>query len=415
MWGLKSVGDHDSLDHVGEDRGPWSTAQPDRDHHAVVVTADASVDPDQPRRTPEARTDQPSLARLPRERAGGGCELDGAGRHGGGGHVFIMNGGCHTRSVASPAVDDSALSPLQRKTLGVLRRSGEPVVFDPAFVARLQGDIEEAFELFTERLGDETVFMSKHRMSSVLGCEVQHLLDDAFAWSPAVAGGQVAHRAIQLLINWRGDPVPADVVDEAIARLADDDTSLGDWIAGLTDADRADLTSFAVDKLIKFLECFPPLDKRAGPTTESTVRWPLEGPIMLSGKVDLMIGRPIGAESRKVIVDLKTGWSSPKHREDLRFYALVETLRTQVPPRKLASFYLDAGQPVVEDVTEATLLTASRRMLDAVNADIELRVEGRTPVKRPGASCRWCPLADDCPEGRAHLARRRDEDDVDLV
>ena len=254
--------------------------------------------------------------------------------------------------------------------------------------------------------------MSKHRMSSVLGCEVQHLHDDTFAWSPAVAGGQVAHRAIQLMINWRGEPAPADVVDEAIARLADDDSSLGEWIAGLTEADRADLTSVAIDKLIKFLECFPPLDKRSAPTTESTVRWPLDGPIMLSGKVDLTIGRPSGSESRKVIIDLKTGWSSPKHREDLRFYALIETLRSQVPPRKLASFYLDAGQPVVEDVTEATLLTASRRMLDAVNAEIELRVEGREPVKRPGASCRWCELAGDCAEGKAHLARRLDDDPV---
>lgn len=229
------------------------------------------------------------------------------------------------------------------------------------------------------------------------------MLPDDFAWSPAVAGGQVAHRAIQLGINWRGDPVPDELVDEAIARLSDDDSSLGDWIAGLTEGDRADLVGFAVDKVIKFAECFPPLDKRAAPTTESAVRWPLDGPIVLSGKVDLSIGRPSGAESRKVIIDLKTGWVVPKHREDLRFYALVETLRTGVPPRKLASFYLDAGEPVVEDVTERVLLTATRRTLDAVNAEIELKVEGREPVKRAGVSCRWCPLSSDCDEGQAYL------------
>ena len=284
-------------------------------------------------------------------------------------------------------------------------------MFDPAFVEALRAEIGEAFEAFAERLGDQTVFISKHRLTSVLGCEVQHLLDDTFAWSPAVAGGQVAHRAIQLLINWRGEPVPADVVEEAIARLADADSSLGDWIAGLPEADLADLRGFAIDKVIKFQECFPPLDKRAAPTTESTVRWPLDGPVVLSGKVDLTIGRPAGAESRKVIIDLKTGWVSPKHREDLRFYALVETLRSQVPPRKLASFYLDAGDPVVEDVNERVLLSASRRMLDAVNAEIELRVEGRSPVKRPGTSCRWCPEATDCREGNAYLAGRADPDD----
>ncbi len=43
-------------------------------------------------------------------------------------------------------------------------------------------------------------------------------------------------------------------------------------------------------------------------------------------------------------------------------------------------------------------------MLDAVNAEIELRVEHREPVKRPGVSCRWCPLQSDCEEGQAYLA-----------
>lgn len=309
------------------------------------------------------------------------------------------------------------LTPLQNRTLGLLRRSPDPVVFDTAFIASLRADVEEAFVDFAERIGDETIFISKHRMSSVLGCEVQHLAADDFAWSPAIAGGQVAHRSIQLMTNWRGDPVPADVVEEALVRLADEDSSIGDWIEGLSEADLADLRGFAIDKLIKFQECFPPLDRRAAPTVESSVRWPVDGPIVLSGKVDLIIGRPAGAESRKVIIDLKTGRSSAKHREDLRFYALVETLRTQVPPRKIASFYLDAGEPVVEDVTEATLRTAVRRMLDAVNAQIELTIEEREPVKRPGVSCRWCPLSSDCAEGTAYLTGGDDasgfDDDLD--
>ena len=84
-----------------------------------------------------------------------------------------------------------------------------------------------------------------------------------------------------------------------------------------------------------------------------------------------------------------------------------------MPPRKLASFYLDAGEPVVEDVTEPMLRSAARRMLDAVNAEIELRVEGRDPITRPGVSCRWCPLAaSDCSEGAAYLTSRRDPDDT---
>ena len=311
-------------------------------------------------------------------------------------------------SVQSPSVTDTgpldALTPLQRRTLEALRRSAEPVVFDAELVAEIEHDIVAAFEEFAGRLGDETLFVSKHTLTSALGCEVQHLHPDPFAWSPALASGQVAHRAIQLIVHWRGEPVPADVVDDAMARLSDDDSTLGDWIAGLAPADEADLRGLAVERVTKFGECFPPLDKRATPMTEARVQWPLEGPILLSGKVDLVLGRPVGNESRKVIIDLKTGRPAHRHREDLRFYALVETLRTGVPPRKLASFYLDVGQPVIEDVTPAVLRTAVRRTLDGVNALIELTIEQRIAVKRPGPTCRWCPLNRTCQEGLAYLA-----------
>lgn len=305
--------------------------------------------------------------------------------------------------------EPAGLSPLQARTLAALRLGEQPVVFDAEFVDDLCAGVDAAFADFHERLADTTLFVNKHRLATVLGCEVQHMLDDSFEWSPSRAVGRVAHRAIELMINWRGDPIPRHLVDEALARLADDESDFGDWIAGCSDADTADLRGRATDKVTKFQECFPPLPGRFAPRTESSIRWPNEGPIMLSGKVDLAIGRPVGTESRKVIVDLKTGWVSSQHREDLRFYALVDTLRSRVPPRKLASFYLDSGEPVAEDVTENVLRAATRRMLDAVNAEIELRVEGREPVKRPGASCRWCPLMRECAEGRAHLANSGDE------
>jgi hypothetical protein len=300
------------------------------------------------------------------------------------------------------------LTPAQQRTLNLLRRD-QPVVFPEDFVDELCADVATAMTGFGERLAEsgETIWVSKHLVSSVLGCEVQHRLDDPFTWTPAIAGGQVAHRAIELLVNWRGEPVPADLVDEAIERLTESEQGLGDWLARLGGADRADLRSHAVEKVVNFQECFPPLRPAARPRTEAKVRWPLDGPIVLSGKVDLVLGASdTRRESRKVIVDLKTGWTSPRHREDLRFYALVETLRLRLPPRKLASFYLDAGDAVVEDVTEPLLRTAARRTLDAVHREIELRVEGAEPVKRPGAPCRWCRVAANCPEGTVYLAGR---------
>lgn len=306
------------------------------------------------------------------------------------------------------------LTPIQRRTLDTLRRSDRPIVFDETFVAGLRSDAAAAVDAFGARLGDNVLFVNKRSVAGVLDCEAHHMAPDHFAWSPARARGQVAHKAIQLLLNWRGEPVPADLVDEAIARLAETETGLGDWLAGLGPADEADLRGQAVERVTKFLECFPPLDRRWHPMTEASALWPLDGPIVMRAKVDLMIGRPSGPESRKVIVDLKAGRIVAQHREDLRFYALVETLCRDVPPRMLATLSLDSGRAATEEVTEGVLRSALRRVLDAIDRMVQLVAEGRPPTRSPGTSCRWCPLADGCAEGTAWLAGERGEgDDVE--
>jgi CRISPR/Cas system-associated exonuclease Cas4 (RecB family) len=279
------------------------------------------------------------------------------------------------------------------------------LVFDQDLVADIRTEMRVALDHFAERLDDgQELFVTKHRIASVLDCEAHFLAPDEFEWTPATAKGQVAHRAIQLLLGWRGEPSPTELVDEAMTRLAEEDRGIGMWIAALSAGDEADVRGLSTERVTKFVESFPPLDRRANPVTEAAAQWPVSGPILLRARVDLMIGKPAGTESRKVIIDLKTGRAGPRHRQDLGFYALVETLVRSVPPRKLATFYLDAGEAQTEDVSERLLRTAVRRTLDGINAMVELGAEGRPPVKRPGSSCRWCPLAEDCAEGQAHLA-----------
>ncbi len=313
---------------------------------------------------------------------------------------------------ASSPVGTDMLSPVQRRTLDVLRRSGEPVIFDADFIAHLRTEMRVALDDFAARLDvDQEVFVSKHKIAGVLDCEAHHLQPDEFEWTAANAKGTVAHRAIELLISWparRGEPTPVDLVDEALTRLADENRGISQWVNSLTAADEADVRGQTTVRVTQFLENFPPLSKRWAPITEASVRWPASGPITLSGKVDLLFGRPQGRESRKVIIDLKTGRANARHRQDLGFYALLETLVREIPPRKVATFYLDAAEAHADDVTERSLLTAMRRTLDGLNAMIELETEGRPPVKRPGSSCRWCPIADECEEGQAHLAAQRD-------
>jgi len=302
------------------------------------------------------------------------------------------------------------LSPVQQRTLAALRRSPLPLVFDSDLITDIRTEMLGALDGFGQRLDDGSeLFITKHRIASALDCEEHHLALDDFAWTPPTAMGQVAHRAIQLLLSWRGDPTPTDLVDEAIARLIGEDRSIGSWMAGLGPGDESDLRGRSVERVTKFVECFPPLDRRANPVTEAAAQWPLDGPIVLRARVDLMLGRPAGAESRKLIVDFKTGRPNARHRQDLGFYALLETLARDVPPRKMATYYLDAGEAQVEDVSERLLRSAVRRTLDGIDAIVALEIEGRPPTRRPGVSCRWCPLIVGCDDGRGYLDGQLEE------
>lgn len=305
------------------------------------------------------------------------------------------------------------LTPAQERTLAVIRRADEPVVFDQGFVADLIAEATEAVAELSARLGGETLWVSKAFLAKVHGCEVLYLQPDNFEWRPANAAGFVAHKAIELALNWRGEPAPAQVVDEALARLADQADGRGAFVAGLRDAEWAELRSRAIDRTTKFLQDFPPLPMAAQPVLEAATKWRPPGTIELSGKVDLQIGKPSGRESRLLIVDFKSGGHSHHHREDLRFYAVVQTLRQAVPPRKLVTYYLDYSDSDVEDVTEGSLRAGLTRTLEGIERHIELTIDGRAPVKRPGFACRWCPLSDGCAEGKAFLNRDADEPDAD--
>jgi PD-(D/E)XK nuclease superfamily len=283
------------------------------------------------------------------------------------------------------------LTPVQQRTLDDLRRDGEADPrLDEQLAADLRSQADDALDQLGSRLDDVDLFVTKHTIASVLACETNHLAPDDFTWTPARARGKVSHRAIQLLLNWRGEPTPADLVDEAIARLADEERGIGEWIAALGPADEADLRGRAVERVTQFVECFPPLSRTWHPMTEAAVQWPADGPILLRARVDLVIGRPAGLESRKVLIDFKSGRVVDRHREDLRFYALVETLAREVPPRSVASFSLETGEAMVDQVSESMLWSSLRRTLDAIDRMIELTVEGRPPAPPPSAGCFRC-------------------------
>ncbi|MCB0995008.1 MAG: PD-(D/E)XK nuclease family protein [Acidimicrobiales bacterium] len=311
---------------------------------------------------------------------------------------------------------DPPLTPTQQEVLDLLGATpGQRPAFDLELAAELEDLLATGLLPLARSIpDDDTLFVSKHQLGQVHACEARYLAEEAeeFEWSVPLARGTVAHKAIELSVHWRGPLHPLTLVDEALGRLENDSSGIGHWLQGTAEAERAELRGEANDRVAAFLECWPPLKRSWRPVTESRVRSELcGGKIVLSGKVDLSLGQPHGLVAGKVLVDLKTGGGSPVHRDDLRFYALLETLRVGTPPRLLATFYLDRGRFETEQVTEGVLEASVHRVVAGVARIIELHHDRREPVRRPGPSCRWCPVSADCEPGTRYLSA---DDDLDL-
>jgi CRISPR/Cas system-associated exonuclease Cas4 (RecB family) len=285
-------------------------------------------------------------------------------------------------------------------------------VFDAGIGPALRAQLEEGLTpliVVLDTLGIERLWVSKHKVSSVHGCEVRFLAEDDAGfdgWTVPRARGTVAHRAIELSMHIRDDPVPGELVDHALAALTEAETNgLADWLQSMTELERADLRGAAIEQVCAFLESWPPLSPKWRPRSESKVRVELLGErITLQGKVDLTLGTAEGTRAGKVLIDLKTGGFVPAHRDDLRFYALIEAIKVGVPPRRVATHYLESGNLDAEAVSDAMLTSAALRVIDAVHRWLELRAGHVEPVVKPSPACRWCPVLERCDAGRQHLA-----------
>jgi hypothetical protein len=322
-----------------------------------------------------------------------------------------------TAETATTAIRTSdSYNPAQRAVVELLGRTRPPAGFAQRVGPKLKAQMEELLSPVTDVLDVEhPIRVTKHRLTTVHGCEQHHVTTGgSFEWTVPTVKGTVAHRAIELGVGWVGRATPVELVDEAIGRLVGDGLAPAQrFLTGLAPADLADLRSAATDLVTKFLECFPPLRRAWTPVTESRVVVRLfDGAVLLIGKTDLTLGRLEGDEPRKVIIDFKSGRPALSHREDLRFYALLEACRMGVPPRKVASYYLDSAEAHAEDVTEAVLQSAVRRTVDGIVRIVELGRRGRPPERRPGWVCRWCPALEGCADGQAELARQEEDGDA---
>ena len=275
-------------------------------------------------------------------------------------------------------------------------------------LAQLEERTRPAAELFA--LHDQTLTVTKFDLTSVHKCEGLYAAPDDFEWTVAKARGKIVHRAIQK--SWAGrfkDMPPLELAHEAVESMAagTDNPGFSDFLNGLDPSATGELLSETGSMLTAFAADWPPVRPNMMPRIEPSVHARLhDGRITLKGKYDLALGPP--GRGPVVIVDLKSGIEYPEHREEVRYYALLETLRNRVPPVRVASYYLDGGWFRPERVEEGVLEAAVRRTSDAVNLIAEIWWREREPALSPGWHCRYCPAEPDCGVGSDWLDEHDD-------
>jgi hypothetical protein len=292
----------------------------------------------------------------------------------------------------------------QRRTLDQLIGTERPT-FPADLPQRLRDRIEDAargLEL------TEVLWLGKERLTDLERCEGtfwSKLSGEAppFAHNRATAVGVVQHRAIEALVGAREplDPHTAAVV--AAQRTADKEDRFAEFWRACAPAEQDDIVMEVARRTALFEGSFPPLRelrRDLAPLAELPMKAELlGGSLVVSGKVDLCIGRPDQTQpmrAQRLLIDLKTGGAYPEHAEDNRAYALLHTLRFGVPPYRVASFFLEGGTWQAEDVHEELLFHAADRVIATARSAAALRA-GREPVLTPGRWCAWCPRVDVCP------------------
>ena len=305
-----------------------------------------------------------------------------------------------------PGSDAPALTPAQLETLEQIRPPAED---RPTYRSTLRLELLDRLERELVDVADQLndpLWVSKRALQAVHGCEAAHEAEQGmpFDYTVPTARGQVFHKAVELSVHLGTRRQPLELVDEAVASLMSKENKLADFLQTTGEVARAELRSDIGALVTTFLDTFPPLRPAWRPTTEAARRAGLHRDvIMLYGRLDLTLGGPSDTTAGRVIVELKTGRPATQHHDDLRFYALLESLVTGVPPLMLATFYVDAGRVQTEMVDEQLLETAMRRTIDGATRLAELRAGDVEARRVPGPPCRWCSISADCEPGSQWL------------
>lgn len=299
---------------------------------------------------------------------------------------------------------DLATPAHERLVTDLLAWDAERPEGDPALRDRLRAELDTGLAPLAERVPPgERLFLGKSSLNALV-CDGRYLdqRDSPFTWSVQLAGGKLAHRAIELDQAVRRGASPDDVVARAWHEAVTLGDGLADWLNGLDAIEASALRHTAEQRVTDFRDTWPVLPAQAHLRLEQRIDATFcDGRVLVRGTPDLTLGGVRDDRCRMLLVDLKTGRRNPLvERQDLRLYALLATLKYGLPPFRWATYYVSEGAWDVEDLDPDLLHGAVRRVVDAAGRAVELefhRPDDADLRLTGGAWCRFCGRRPDCP------------------
>jgi hypothetical protein len=241
---------------------------------------------------------------------------------------------------------------------------------DPEMVADLRTYLERGLADVVPAAGGPALVVTRHRIARALACPVHR---DTPGRGPRVTTLPLACGALVAVLFRQLVATGAigAAWDEALEGLGLDDhqAPLAGWIGDLPGPARSELRAEVERQADGLRRRWPPLDPMWLPRTQESLRVPLAGGrCLVSARVDLVLGRPAEDVATVALIEVTSGARWPGHAADRRFDALVETLRSGIPPFAVATYSARTGELDVDPVTPELLADAARRCLAGARA-----------------------------------------------
>jgi hypothetical protein len=166
--------------------------------------------------------------------------------------------------------------------------------------------------------------------------------------------GRLVHALFRQLVNVGtiGDPL-GDALD---ALAAEGSVEVVERIESLAGTERAWLAETVAAHAAQLAGLVPRFAPGWLPRTDDRIAIPLAGGrVVLHGVADLLVGVPHPDVASLCALGLTTGGPWARERRSLHFLALLETLRSETPPFRLALLESATGRYGIEDVREEHL------------------------------------------------------------